>query len=244
MRHALSAFLAAALAAAASAQPPADPAPPPAAAAGGPLSTYKAMGSAFAVGAHLEALGWTDAQVAAFMEGIRAAFAGQPYPMDDAARRALAGVAAQVRAATASASARGLSDPARLAQYVKETCRRLGLDQAASGLCYSISSAGKGARPGPDDAVVISCDARAPDGQTKLAALSSPKFRVRVADLLPGLREGVQMMAVGGEGVFLLPPALSFGKGPWPKDVGSGEPILFSVRLLEVVPAGAAPSGN
>jgi FKBP-type peptidyl-prolyl cis-trans isomerase FkpA len=218
----------------ANAAPAASAAPAPAASAY-PLSVYSAIGSSFAEGNHLPELGWTDAQIAAFIEGIRSAFNGKPYPMDAAARQASDEMGKRAQEIDSQPHQKASPPPDALRQYIKEACKRLGLDEADSGLCYSIAALGKGDRPGPDDTVVISCSALAADGHTKLPELSSARFRVKVADLLPGLREGVQMMAVGSQGVFLLPPALSFGAGEWPKSVESGSPILFQVTLHAVV---------
>jgi FKBP-type peptidyl-prolyl cis-trans isomerase FkpA len=235
----------AAFAAAAARAEPAAEAPPPARVPIGapapagfssfPLSTFNAIGSSFAEGSHLPELGWSDAQVAAFVEGMRSAFQGKPYPMDDTARQARAEIGRRLQEITAQNPGHPLAPPGQVKHYVQEMAKRLGLDETDSGLCYSISTLGKGSRPGPDDTVVLSCAALAADGQTPLPELSSARFRVRVAELLPGLREGIQMMAVGGNGVFLLPPALSFGNGEWPKSVASGSPLLFQVTLHAVV---------
>src|SRR4051812_36338532 len=62
-----------------------------------PLSAYSAIGSAFAEGNHLTELGWTNEQVAAFVDGIRAAFQGKSYPFDDVASQASAEMGRRVQ---------------------------------------------------------------------------------------------------------------------------------------------------
>jgi FKBP-type peptidyl-prolyl cis-trans isomerase FkpA len=199
-----------------------------------PASAFTALGTSFAVGNRLPELGWNDAQIEAFLEGIRGALKGRPYPFDDAAEKVSAAMGAKVSQLPNDGKPRPLVAPAQMAAYMKQASRRLGLEEADSGLCYAVQETGKGNRPGPDDTVVVGVAAYAADGQTVIKELSAAKFKVKVADLVPGLREGIQMLAVGSRGLFLVPPALSFGNAGWPEGVPQGDPIIFKLSLLEV----------
>jgi FKBP-type peptidyl-prolyl cis-trans isomerase len=128
--------------------------------------------------------------------------------------------------------------PGRLTEYIKNICKRLNLQEADSGLCYAIRPGSTGARPGPDDTVVVSCAAFAADGSTPIPQLTAEKARTKVSEMLPGFVEGIQMMSVGGQAIFVLPPALSFGAGTWPAGVDHGTPLLFRITLNEVISAG------
>ena len=200
-----------------------------------PAAAFSALGSSFAQSNHLPELNWSDEQVAAFLEGMKAAFAGRPFPFDDGARNLSYEMGRRVRQIEAQARARNFSVPGNVEKYLESTGRRLKLDVSDSGLWFSIRTVGKGDRPGPQDTIVVSCTALAADLRTGLPDLSAAHYKVRVAELLPGLREGVQMMAVGSDGTFLLAPKLSFGDGPWPSGVEKGAPILFQVKLEDVV---------
>lgn len=200
-----------------------------------PLSAFSGLGSSFALSNHLTELNWSDAQVAAFIEGVRAAFAGKPYAFDDAAKNLSFEMGKRVHQIVAQDRQLAFEVPGNLEKYLQATGRRLKLDVSDSGLWFSIKTVGKGDRPGPDDEVVISCIALAADLTTRLPDLSASHFRVKVAQLLPGLREGVAMMAVGSQGTFLVPPKLTFGDGAWPSGVQKGSPLLFLVTLEDVV---------
>jgi FKBP-type peptidyl-prolyl cis-trans isomerase FkpA len=200
-----------------------------------PPSAFSGLGSSFALSNHLPELNWSDEQVAAFIGGLKAAFAGKPYPFDDNARNLSFEMGKRVRQIEAQARMRMFSVPGNLEKYLQSTGRRLKLDVSDSGLWFSIRTVGKGDRPGPADTVVISCVALAADLKSKLTELSAAHYKVKVAELLPGLREGVQMMAVGSDGTFLVAPKLSFGDGAWPSSVEKGAPILFQVTLENVV---------
>jgi FKBP-type peptidyl-prolyl cis-trans isomerase len=59
------------------------PAAPAKVASNFPLPAYAEMGSSIAQSSHFGELGWTDEQFGAFIDGMRAAFAGKPIGMDE-----------------------------------------------------------------------------------------------------------------------------------------------------------------
>jgi FKBP-type peptidyl-prolyl cis-trans isomerase len=204
-----------------------------------PLEAFSAVGSDMALANHLNEMGWTDAQVAAFIDGIRAAFRGRPYPPNDAARQITERIHQQIAEIESREREQQFAKPGHLEDYLKEICKRLKLAQSDSGLCYEIDAGTTGSRPGPDDTVVVNCAAYAADVATPLPQLSSKNARIKVSDMLPGFVEGVQMMTVGSQAIFVLPPALSFGSGKWPPGVDRGTPLVFRVALVNVIGAGA-----
>jgi FKBP-type peptidyl-prolyl cis-trans isomerase len=210
-----------------------------------PLSAYAAFGSSMGVGGHFSELGWTEDQFNAYIEGMRSAFKNTPYPVGDAARALSADVGRRIAeiesTAKAGSPAQEPFDPAALVPYMREACKRYHLQLSDSGLGYNVSAGTNGIRPRPADTVVISCAATALDGATKLPQLSSSQIRAQLADMMPGFREGLQMMTVGSHALFVFPPALSFGHGEWPDGVQPGSPLIFEVTLLNVVPAPANP---
>jgi FKBP-type peptidyl-prolyl cis-trans isomerase FkpA len=224
----------------------AEPAPPgaPADAAAFPLSAYAAIGSSVEQSGHFAELGWNDAQLAAFIDGLRAAFHGKGYPMDDASLRLTAEMSRQIGEIVARAQQQAAAGPEQKKQfekYFKEMRRTLGMQVSDSGLGYSVEPGRNGIRPRPGDTIVITCEARAAGTSTPLQQLSAPNLRVKLDGMLPGLMEGIQMMSVGSRGVFALPPALSFGNGQWPEGVESGTLLVYSITLHDVISAGAKP---
>jgi FKBP-type peptidyl-prolyl cis-trans isomerase len=204
-----------------------------------PLEAFSAVGSDMALANHLGEMGWSEAQVSAFIEGIRAAFQGKPYPPSDAARQISDRIRRQIAEIESREKEQEFAKPGHLEEYLKEVCKRLKLTQSDSGLCYAIDPGTTGSRPGPDDTVVVSCAAYAADFATPLPQLSSQNARIRVSNMLPGFVEGIQMMAVGGQAIFVLPPALSFGSGEWPPGVDRGTPLIFRISLINVISGNA-----
>lgn len=217
---------------------------PPAAPAPGayPLSAYAAFGSTLVQSGHLGELGWNEAQFNAFLEGMRASFQGKAPPMDDAARQFAGEMGRRIQAIvagqTAPAAAAAPVDPqARLARYFREMQKQLKLQISDSGLGYNVTTSSSGVRPRPGDTVVVTVQATAADGVTKLPQLSAERIRARLGGMMPGLVEGLQMMTVGAHAIFVIPPALSFGGGAWPVGVEPGSPLIYAVTLLDVTPA-------
>lgn len=204
-----------------------------------PLSAYSAIGSAFAEGNHLTELGWTDEQVAAFIDGIRAAFKGKNYPFDEMAGQASAEMGRRIKVVLARAqqpaAAGAAVSPANLEEYMKAQRDRLGLQQSDSGLAYRVELGRGGPRPRLVDTVVFSCVAMAADGRTKIPQLTVERARAKMSELFPGFIEGFQMMTVESTAIFVLPPALSFGSSDWPQGIQPGSPILFEITLHEII---------
>ena len=200
-----------------------------------PAAAYSAFGSSFAISAHFAELGWSEGELGAFLDGMKAAMGGHPVPMDEVARRLVGEMGRRVAEAAQQGGA-AVDPKARLARYFKGMRRRLGLQVADSGLGYNVQTGRNGIRPRPGDWIVFSCVATTADGRTRIPQLCTERIRVRMEGLLPGLMEGLQMMTVGSTAVFVLPPSLSFGEGEWPEGVERGSPLVYYIALGDASP--------
>lgn len=201
------------------------------------LEAYAAIGSAVAQKMRMSELNWNEARFNAFVSGLRAGRAGQSYPFNDAAQHLFDEI--NRRAVVPSAGQNQAPD--QLEQYMHAAKESLMMQQTESGLLCHIVTSGGGPRPRPGDTIVLSFSAKASDGTTDLPQLACQNMRTKVADLLPGLAEGVQMMTLGTRAVLLVPPNLSFAGGQWPEGIDRGTPILFLVDLEDVIADRSAP---
>jgi len=217
---------------------------PAAAAQAFPLSAYSAFGSSLAQSGHFAQLGWSEAQYNAFLDGIRAAFQGKVYPMDAVSQQLAAEMARRIgeiagrekQPVVWTANQKG-----QLEKYFKEMQKRLGLQISRSGLGYNVQPGQNGVRPRTGDMIVLTCHATAADGTTPLPQLSCERLPVKMEGMMPGLMEGLQMMTIGSEAVFVLPPSLSFGDAPWPEGVERGSPLVYWITLHDVTGARTQP---
>jgi FKBP-type peptidyl-prolyl cis-trans isomerase len=215
---------------------------PPPAATDYPLTAYASVGSVFIKNARLAELGWNERQVEAFIEGVRATLQGQPPALDPLAQDLDSEIHQRLQQLVATerqARRDFFADPARLEAYMKGASKNLRMERTDSGLAYVFAtiSGGNGVRAAPEDSVVLSYQVTAADGQTELPQLNVTKKQFKVAELLPGLAEIVQTMAVGSTVLVILPPNLSYGTGEWPPTADPGVPLLFMVVLHQVIPA-------
>lgn len=60
---------------------------------------------------------------------------------------------------------------------------------------------------------------------------------MNVANLVPGLREGVTGMQEGGKRILIVPPTLAFGEGGIPGRIPSNATLIYEIELLGVEPA-------
>ncbi len=181
-----------------------------------------------------------EAQFEAVLTGLRQVHAGRPpAPLDPDAQRVFETLqqrlAALQHAAAVPPPPPPDDDP--LSRYLASARADLMLQQSSTGLLYRIIRSGAGPRPRPDDIVVLDLLAKAPDGKTDLPQLSRQDSKIAVSALLPGLAEGIQMLALGGSAVLVVPPRLSFANGPWPAGLEPGMPLLFQINLKDILPA-------
>ncbi|RCS30835.1 FKBP-type peptidyl-prolyl cis-trans isomerase [Rhodanobacter denitrificans] len=118
-----------------------------------------------------------------------------------------------------------------------------GVKTTASGLQYQVLSQGTGARPGPNDTVEINYTGSFVDGQVfDASAKHNPPgaAKIPLAGVIPGFREGLQLMQVGGHYKLFIPAALAYGAEPQPP-MPPNATLIFDVTLVKTgpTPAGA-----
>lgn len=193
----------------------------------GELAPYAALGSFVAENNRIPDLRWSEEQFRAFQNGLRASYEGRGYAMDEDAKKLRDDINTRVQKLLA------VDRPDPVQQYFKNLREQENVQQTPSGLHYRMTDVGTGRKPETNSRVLLSYSAKLPSGEA-LPALTRIRVRANLADLLPGLREGLQLFQVGGKGLVYVPAALSFGDGEWPADVPRGAPIVFFVELHEV----------
>jgi peptidylprolyl isomerase len=110
-----------------------------------------------------------------------------------------------------------------------------GATKTASGLAWKLLSKPQtGERPGVHDRVRINFTAWTPDGEVIDSSIPDGEPRTySMGDLVPGLAEGVQLMAKGERRRLWIPAALAeSGK---PRRRGPASPSVFDVALIDFV---------
>ncbi|HEY8682905.1 MAG TPA: FKBP-type peptidyl-prolyl cis-trans isomerase [Rhodanobacter sp.] len=120
-----------------------------------------------------------------------------------------------------------------------------GVKTTASGLQYQVISQGTGARPGASDTVTIDYTGTFVNGQVfDASSKHNPPgpASIPLAGVIPGFREGLELMQTGGHYKLFIPASLGYGSQP-----SGGMPpnmtLIFDVTLVKTgpTPAGATP---
>jgi FKBP-type peptidyl-prolyl cis-trans isomerase FkpA len=125
-----------------------------------------------------------------------------------------------------------------------------GVKVTASGLQYQVLTAGSGARPGPNDTVKINYTGTFVDGRVfDSSQQNGGPVSIPLAHVIPGFREGLQLMQVGGHYKLFIPASLAYGSEPsrFPEPNAT---LIFDITLISTGPTpagaqdGAAPGGG
>lgn len=206
---------------------------PESAATLGASAAYAVIGSTVGQDLRIERQQWSPEQLEAFLIGLRASAAGRPYAIDETSRPVLEEFNRRIQAARAAEM------PEQVTEYLRQARERLNLQESDSGLLFRLLQRGAGPRPAPHDTVVVTISAKAPGQALDVPELTKNRARIRVDTLIPGVSEGVQMLALDGVALLLVPPNLSFSPDAWPPSVAPGTPLLYRIELHDIVAGGA-----
>lgn len=119
--------------------------------------------------------------------------------------------------------------------FLAKNGKAAGVHTTASGLQYKVLKPGTGPRPGPSDTVTVEYVGTFLDGKQFDASASHPQpaggktVPIPLANVIPGFREGLQLMQVGSHYKFWIPPSLAYGSQP--RKFPPNATIVFDVTL-------------
>jgi FKBP-type peptidyl-prolyl cis-trans isomerase len=119
-----------------------------------------------------------------------------------------------------------------------------GVKVTASGLQYKVISQGSGARPGPSDTVKVNYVGKLIDGQVFDDSSKHPgggPSSIPLSNVIPGFREGLQLMQTGGHYQLFIPSNLAYGAEPR-GEMPPNETLIFDVTLVSTGPTKGAPA--
>jgi FKBP-type peptidyl-prolyl cis-trans isomerase FkpA len=129
--------------------------------------------------------------------------------------------------------------------FLAKNKKAAGVKTTASGLQYQVISQGTGARPGPNDTVKVNYTGTFVSGETfDSSANNNPPgpTAIPLARVIPGFREGLQLMQVGGHYKLFIPASLAYGAEPQ-RNFPPNETLIFDVTLVSTGPTAAGAGG-
>jgi FKBP-type peptidyl-prolyl cis-trans isomerase FkpA len=121
-----------------------------------------------------------------------------------------------------------------------------GVKSTASGLQYQVLSQGTGARPGPNDTVKVNYTGTFVSGEVfDSSSKNNPPgpTSIPLARVIPGFREGLQLMQVGGHYKLFIPASLAYGAEPQ-RPFPPNATLIFDVTLVSTGPTAAGAAGG
>ena len=104
-----------------------------------------------------------------------------------------------------------------------------------SGLQYLVIEAGEGKSPTADSEVVVHYEGRLITNQMfDSSRQRGEPARFKLASVIPGWTEGLQLMKEGGKVRFFIPPELGYGPGGT-QGIPPYSVLVFDVELIEVI---------
>lgn len=121
-------------------------------------------------------------------------------------------------------------------QFLDAQRAREGVHATDSGLLYEVITEGEGSMPSDSDKVRVTYTGRLADG-TVFDETDRPVV-FPLQGLVAGFTEGLKLMKAGGEYRLFIPPQLGYGDRGAAGVIPPGAALDFTVRLLDVLPAG------
>lgn len=185
----------------------------------------------YAMGARLaqalQAQGIREVDAAALASAIDDVLAGRPLRMTEADM--LAAVQAR-RGAQATANA----EAGRA--YLAEHGRQPGVVTLPSGLQFEVLRPGDGAQPAATDTVRVHYHGTRIDGVVFDSSVERGEpAEFPLGGVIPGFREAITRMQVGGQWRIVIPGELAYGERGAGRDIGPNETLIFEITLLDIV---------
>lgn len=108
------------------------------------------------------------------------------------------------------------------------------IQTTASGLCYKIDNPGHGDKPGDNATVMVKYVGKHITGKV-FDASGDQAHRFNLRGIIPGFREGLQLLGTGGKATLYIPAELGYGVEGQPQaGISSNELLIFDVELVEI----------
>lgn len=114
--------------------------------------------------------------------------------------------------------------------FLTANAKKTGVKSLPSGLQYKVIKQGKGRKPAISDTVTVHYRGMRIDGNEFGSTYGGEPETFRVNEVIPGMREALQMMPEGAKWELYIPPDLAFGRrGPL-----EDQALIYEMELLRI----------
>lgn len=187
-----------------------------------------------------------ELDVAAVSRAVQATLQGQKFSMtQDEANAVMQPFLARVQVkAKAEHDAKAAKNAAEGSAFMAKNKSVAGVKTTASGLQYQVISQGSGARPGDNDTATVNYTGSLISGEVfDASSKHNPPGPVAIplSNVIPGFKEGLELMQPGAHYKFFIPPSLGYGEEGRP-GIPPNATLIFDVTMVKVGPTPAAPA--
>jgi len=180
-----------------------------------------------------------DVDPAVFLEGLKDYMnlsGKKPLMTDDQARATIAEAQKELQAKQAEMmKVLGDKNLKAGAEFLAANKNKPGVIALPSGLQYKILKAGTGAKPNLSDFVVCNYRGTTIDGKEFDSSYKHGKpATLRVAGVIKGWTEALQLMPVGSRWQLFIPANLAYGDRPAGADIGPNSTLIFEIELISI----------
>ncbi|HLP96823.1 MAG TPA: FKBP-type peptidyl-prolyl cis-trans isomerase [Sideroxyarcus sp.] len=169
-------------------------------------------------------------------KGMKDAMAGDRLLMPEKEmRRAMNSFQSELRQKMAARSRiAAVDNKKRGDDFLVQNKTRDGVVTLASGVQYKVIKAGAGKLPTETDMVECHYRGTLLDGTEFDSTEPGKPALLKVAQLIPGWKEALQLMPAGSRWQLYIPPQLAYGPRGVGSDIGPNETLAFEVELVAV----------
>lgn len=185
---------------------------------------------------NLKALG-VDLNMDAMIAGLRDAYAGRQLAIsEDEFQTIMKTHHEEMRARVAEAMKKAAEKNKKESDaYLEQNRKKQGIVTLSSGLQYKVLKQGKGPKPTDADTVKVNSRGTLIDGREfNNSAQGKGSGTLKVAALIPGLKEALKLMPVGSKWQVLIPPQLAYGERIGGPGIGPNQALIFDIELVSI----------
>jgi len=120
--------------------------------------------------------------------------------------------------------------------FMAENMKKDGVQTTASGLQYTVVTAGTGEKPLAADTVQVHYEGRLLNGTVFDSSYARGEpATFGVGPVIPGWQEALQLMPAGSKWEVWIPSELAYGEQGAGGDIGPNETLNFTIELIEIV---------
>lgn len=188
-----------------------------------------------------------DVDAELLIEGLKAGLAeADPALTDEEMQAAMQEFQQAVMAEQqAQRQAEAVDNLAKAQEFLEQNKTQEGVQVTDSGLQYMVMEEGSGAQPTAEDTVVVHYTGSLPDGTVFDSSVERGQAATfPLAGVIPGFREGIQLMQVGGKYKLFIPPELGYGERGAGADIPPNSALIFEIELLGLNPGQQGGQGQ